>query len=125
MFLERIRERIERQMLEESHVSSVNNTDRNHLNEPHTFYNSANQSVGIGGLSHRDGMMTPIGNTPTNLFLARAPPPYRSTLELDNPHGSRDEAPPSYDSIFATGSQNNNSASDADNSNNGMTQSQN
>ncbi|XP_066924091.1 uncharacterized protein [Clytia hemisphaerica] len=122
MFLERIRERIERQMLEESNVSSVNNTSGNFLDEPHMMFNSSNQSVGIGGMGRTDGMITPVGRSPANLFLARAPPPYRSTLELDNPHGSRDEAPPSYDSIFANeNSQNNNQIASSNGNNNNQT----
>ena len=119
MFLERIRERIERQMIEDSNVSSANNTHGNFLDEPHMMYNSSSQSVGIGGMGRADGMMTPIGRTPANLFLARAPPPYRATPEPDNPHGARDEAPPSYESIFANGnSQNNNNPNTTNTSNN-------
>ena len=114
MFLERVRERIENQMRAETvhqesaasdtHVSGYQQHPT--IREPYVMFNAQGQSVGIGGVSRTNSRMTPLDRgTPMDLFMARAPPPYRETAEpeseLNNPARRRNEAPPSYDSIFS------------------------
>jgi len=113
MFIERVRERIENEMRAEANangnLASAPLPDHPHhpaIGEPYVMFNAEGQSVGIGGGRMRtNSRMTPIDPTPMELFMARAPPPYRENAEpeseLNNPARRRNEPPPSYDSIFS------------------------
>ena len=117
MFLERLRERIEHQMMEEAGINSINSThltpgDHPRRNLTGMYYNAASQNIGIGSSTDTERMMTPVGNIPTHLFLAnRAPPAYTEHENRSTGNGGagpRSEAPPSYDSIFDNSNNNNN-----------------
>ena len=117
MFLERLRERIEHQIIEEAGLNSTNNT---HLttggyqrrNLAGIYYNAESQNIGIGSSTDTEAMVTPVGNIPTHLFLAnRAPPAYTEHENRNTSNGGtepRSEAPPSYESIFDNNNNNNN-----------------
>ena len=114
MFLERLRERIEHQMIEEANNNSQGGERANGI-----YYTRDGQNIGIGlnMNADTDRMVAPVG-IPTHLFLAnRAPPAY---TEVENPNSnateSRSEEPPSYDSIF-TGSSNNNNNTNSNTNN--------
>ena len=117
MFLERLRERIEHQIIEEAGLNSTNNTHlttggHQRRNLAGIYYNAASQNIGIGSSMNTEGMVTPVGNIPTHLFLAnRAPPAYTEHENRNTGNGEtepRSEAPPSYESIFDNNNNNSN-----------------